>query len=119
MEDKILEIEQFGWINPGSGGLILTTYEDDEEDIMYVVTLLVNLDDESEEGHFVHIPTQIESDVKLAACQMGINLLAMIVGEDAIINHVVVFDDNGEEVEQFDLEEAFKQEMIKSPRVLH
>ena len=50
---------------------------------------------------------------------MGAQILTAFVGDDGVIANVTVFDENGEEVEEFNLNDETVKGMMGSERVLH
>lgn len=118
--EKELTIADFGWMEILMGGIILHKFYDEENEIdVYNVTFLLNIEDETEEGHFVHVETMISNPDKLAACHMAAQILTAFVGDNGVIATVNVFDDNGEEVEEFNLNDETQKVMMKPDRVLH
>jgi hypothetical protein len=118
--EKNFTIGDFGWMEIRMGGIILHKFQDEENEIdVYNVTFLLNIEDETEDGHFVHVETLITNPDKLAACHMGAQILTAFVGDDAVIATVNVFDENGDEVEEFNLNDETVASMMKPDRVLH
>ena len=119
MDEKVLSLSNFDWIDVRMGGIILHKFQDDNEEVAYNVTFLLNIDDKSEDGHFIHMESVITHPDKLAASHMGAQILTAFVGDDGVIANVTVFDENGEEVEEFNLNDETVKGMMGSERVLH
>lgn len=109
----------FDFISISTTGIHLTKfYSEEYECDVYTPTLILCIDDETDEGFFINIETEIYNQEKLAACYSAAQVLHAITG-DEIIATVDVFDENGDVIETFNLNDETAKSEMKGKRVLH
>lgn len=98
--DKVLQLKPFDFLEIRFASITLTEFLDEGE-MIYAVTLIINIEDGSKEGHFLAMQTGLHDPCKLCAALNGTEmLLAMGVSCNA---KVMVTDTQGELLSEFDL----------------
>jgi hypothetical protein len=126
MEKKTFKIKNYGWIDSKMGSVDLCVFEDDGATV-YGASISLNLDDESDNGHWVFMETGIMGTCKHCVARNAASMVEMLAGN--VLSKVTVFDEDGNDLEELDLndiehshEEDFLSQFMESEeknRTLH
>lgn len=101
MEDKELKIENYGWIKFRMGSVDISAFNDEGEGIIYGASICLNVDDGSEDGHWIFMETAIQGNCKFCVSRDAANMVSFLA--DDVLASVTVFDEEGNELEELDL----------------
>lgn len=105
MEDetvKKITVGMYDILDAQVGSIVLHMHTDpDDDEIYYHATVTLNIDDNTEDGCWLTFDTTINNPCKVCAAIEAGQLISMIAG--AGLPSVLVFDENSDLVEEFDM----------------